>query len=61
VEPGPFRQRHFLTYEQLLEPHTLYSPHLCMRCPAHPLIDEDGVGSHLVRHYHSLERVRLQE
>jgi hypothetical protein len=29
--------------------------------PAHPLVDEDCVGPHLVRHYHALERVRLQQ
>ncbi len=54
-----FCQRHIFIYEQLLEPH-LYSPYLSMRCPAHPLVNKDGVGSHLICHYHSLERVRLQ-
>jgi hypothetical protein len=55
------RQRHIFTYEQILELHKVYSPYLCMRCPAHPLIDKDGVGSHLVCHDHSLERVCLEE
>jgi hypothetical protein len=52
------RQRHIFTYEQILEPH-LYSPYLCMCCPTHPLVNKDGVGPHLICHYHSLERVRL--
>ena len=32
-----------------------------MRGPAHPLVDEDGVGPHLVSDDHRLERVCLQK
>ena len=37
----------------------LKTPYLGVGGPAHPLVDEDGVGSHLVRDDHSLECVRL--
>ena len=28
---------------------------LCVCRPAHPLVDEDGVSPHFIRHNHSLE------